>query len=686
MAVSPNVDAYMAQSVQQAPMRTAEATFVKEFGTQAFNTLRAKYPAIADRVVTFRTLDSDMDTSTAFGVFIVESGSDVVYIPCCMSGGTITSCEMAYNKVTDQFYPLTKDNVREILAANAISEASILSKSPRVDDTRALFHNMIRPPVSSNVILASERPGAAALPNRYKERLSDWLEKERPDVLGKIASFYPVEELAHKLARGVEQPQVKEASLPPFLRLDALTPAIAEKLDARERSSILAHGFITKAAGESPVTVVPFSGVSGQLIETELNLTVYTRDTFGNGNIPGTGDVVSSIDRRVEYWPVMRACAVGVGEAGLDCHPCLVCGPDILLSDGYVALDLAQKILLHDMCNTVSTEYMDRFGYVFSGNQLGKELGKLGPQEWFHLHVIVPARNGFTFLDLENCFYTKRSSVRIQDIGDELIFGIDGGRPFEIHITPRIQYGWIQQSDMLALPQNSRFFLSTAELRHGSPFLTSPGILKDLLLRVGKKLVVSDNGAGIDITDRSTGKTASFADRVDAAAWLHGTYSMDADQARKVLDTKQSLVLDKTAFESGQPAQGIPGYGQSATPQMPAQGSMELTVPGYDRPDFDPSVMEQLAEIEDPELMDTGILATFAQNPDIKTLLVDYLPDFVSAQDRLGRIILMLAYQKKELQDFFGTEKHTTLLSSCRKVFTVIGDLVTSLKLYVNMA
>lgn len=334
MAVSPNVDAYMAQPAQQAPMQTAEAAFVKEFGTQAFNTLRAKYPAIADRVVTFRTLDSDMDTSTAFGVFIVESGSDVVYIPCCMSGGTITSCEMAYNKVADQFYPLTKDNVREILAANAISEASILSKSPRVDDTRALFHNMIRPPVSSNVILASERPGAAALPNRYKERLSDWLEKERPDVLGKIASFYPVEELAHKLARCVEQPQVKEASLPPFLRLDALTPAIAEKLDARERSSILAHGFITKTAGESPVTIVPFSGVSGQLIETELNLTVYTRDTFGDGNTLYDGRCANQLDRQVKYWPVMRACTVGIGDVGLDYQPCLVCGPDILLSKG----------------------------------------------------------------------------------------------------------------------------------------------------------------------------------------------------------------------------------------------------------------------------------------------------------------------------------------------------------------
>lgn len=112
---------------------------------------------------------------------------------------------------------------------------------------------------------------------------------------------------------------------------------------------------------------------------------------------------------------------------------------------------------------------------------------------------------------------------------------------------------------------------------------------------------------------------------------------------------------------------------------------MEMPVQGYDSPVFDPSVMEQLAEIEAPELLDTGILATFAQNPDIKVLLVDYLPDFISAQDRLGRIILMLAYQKKELQDFFGSEKHTTLLSSCRKVFNVIGDLVTSLKQYVNM-
>lgn len=65
MAVSPNVDAYMAQTAQQAPSQTAEDTFVREFGNQAFNALRAKYPSIADRVIIFKTLASEMDTSTA---------------------------------------------------------------------------------------------------------------------------------------------------------------------------------------------------------------------------------------------------------------------------------------------------------------------------------------------------------------------------------------------------------------------------------------------------------------------------------------------------------------------------------------------------------------------------------------------------------------------------------------------
>lgn len=174
---------------------------------------------------------------------------------------------------------------------------------------------------------------------------------------------------------------------------------------------------------------------------------------------------------------------------------------------------------------------------------------------------------------------------------------------------------------------------------------------------------------------------------MDAAAWLHETYGMDAGQARKVLDSGQSLVLCKTAFEAGQPMQGFPQPMPQQMPmQLPDQGAMEMPVQGYDRPAFDPSVMEQIAEIQDPELMDTGILATFAQNPDIKILLVDYLPDFISAQDRIGRIVLLLSYQKKELQDFFGTEKYTTLLSSCRKIFITIGDLVTALKQYVNMA
>lgn len=90
--------------------------------------------------------------------------------------------------------------------------------------------------------------------------------------------------------------------------------------------------------------------------------------------------------------------------------------------------------------------------------------------------------------------------------------------------------------------------------------------------------------------------------------------------------------------------------------------------------------------MEDPELLDTGMLASFAQDPDIKTLLVDYLPDFLRVLDRIGRVILLLAAQEEDMEAFYGREKHAEVLANCRKVFRLVGNLVDDLKSYVNMA
>ena len=104
----------------------------------------------------------------------------------------------------------------------------------------------------------------------------------------------------------------------------------------------------------------------------------------------------------------------------------------------------------------------------------------------------------------------------------------------------------------------------------------------------------------------------------------------------------------------------------------------ELPVPNF-------APLDDFAAIEDPELFDVGMLSTFAEYPDIKSMLVDYLSDFMAAEDKVGRIILLFSSQKKEIEKVYGTEKTSTLMSSCRRIFTILGELVASLKTYVHM-
>ena len=126
------------------------------------------------------------------------------------------------------------------------------------------------------------------------------------------------------------------------------------------------------------------------------------------------------------------------------------------------------------------------------------------------------------------------------------------------------------------------------------------------------------------------------------------------------------------------------GVPQQAGGEVVQQGNM--TVPAEVMPvRFDPSQLGTYAEFEDPDLMDTGILASFANDPDIKDILVDYIPDFLQQQDKLGRIILLFSMNKRDLEAFYGIDKLSELLLNCRKIFKFLGNLVQSLKQYTKM-
>lgn len=679
MAISPTVNAHMQQT--QGQPQSAEQLFNQQFTSQAHNTFQAKYPGLVNSIVTLKVLSSDIDDGSAFGVFVLKKGTDLVFVPVVMSSGSITSCEMVYEKAADQFTPLTDSIVKELQAATNYADPTILGKKPPyVEDTRTLFRNMIRPPVSSNVILAGERGGITSLPNHCKAALSNYLEKENPKLLAKIAAFYDVTALATKLAAVPEPVKEKEVILPSFLRLDALSKEAASLLQEEERKALLRDGYFIKESTEGDTLHVSSADNLMQDVETELRLSTYPDLRDGeSGHHYGCMAVRGQSDLCIEHFPVSSAELVHCTSKGVDFTPVLLCGRDIIANDTYSKLSPEGTALIsnHLDCPEQVTKRLDAFNIIFPISKLQERLSASKDEHlWMHMHLFIPARkSGWLFVDTNDFLSGSKSDLHSTEYEDQQVIS---GRSFDgtIVATPKVSKGYIVNGRTLMVPQDTRCMLSTSEQKKPLPFVSSFDVFRRLISSLGAKLVRTDNGAGISITDMSKQKTASFRTPADAASWLHDTYGMNGQQVRTVLGANQCYVFSKRAFMEGIPEQGVePGYGQ-----MPEQGSMEQPAE-Y----FDPSYLDDYADLGDEEMLDTGILASFAQDPDIKGLLVDYLPDFLQAQDRLGRIILLMSSQKADLEDFYSSEKYATLISSCRKIFQVIGDLVVNLKTYINM-
>lgn len=638
---------------------SAEQIFKNQFSDMAFNALRAKFPALINQVVTLKHMANDVEKGSAFGVFVIQSGNDLVYIPVAMADGSIVSCEMMYDKEADQFYPLDSHTVKEILAKSRSSDPVILQNNPRVEDTRRLFHSMIRPPSSSNVVLAARQEGIRGMPEKARMALADYLTNENPALLGKLASFYSPEDLAFKLSYREKSP-VQEKSSDTFVRSDRLTREAVEKLTDSEKKEILKTGYIIKKADDAPVCVIPGKSL-GPAIEKELGLTLYT---------PSRGFYRLEEGRRER---VGMGRLLQVNESGISFVPVLVAGTHLYTDDGAgIYLDGSDGAFIADLR---SRDFdLSTFPHLIKLSDLRRSLPKEGG--WVSAAVFVPGKSGtWVKLPASLCGHSTEFSITDQRVAANCTV---------IELSPALTAGYVSRGrNAYIVPENSLFLVGANNCERSRLFpISSWEKLEELLKIFGTSITCSDNGAGIDLTANE--KTASFPGKPDAAEWLHRKFCMDGAQIKTVFDNDRCLVFEKSAFLDPDP--GMFGAADQFGPQQaqmdsPAQSSEMEEIP--QNPQFD--ALEDFAALEDPEMFDTGILASFAQYPDAKQLLVEYMPDFLAAEDKIGRVLLLFCSQKKEIEDFYGTEKCSTLIASLRRIFSILGELVASLKLYVNM-
>ena len=662
MPISPTVNAWMSQG-QQAPSDST-TMFKSAFQDHAFNALRAKASNILPYAVTFKVFDADPDTGNAFGAFAISYGGELVYIPVVMTDGSITSCEMVYLREEDRFVPLSEKYINDIVNKNTSVTGTTMTKDVRVEDTRNMFRNLIRPPASSNVVLASGRMDAADLPDAAKAKVADYL-NSNPQLLKKIGEYYPMDVLGEKLAAAA-------AVAPPVNRTqnvnqhnhyktttttttttdtdingvrqlsDIPTPELA-KMPPADKQQLKKHGWLLKDAAE-------------------------TVDTFG-------AEIENNFE---EYTPAVRGSGSDVAEvlcfkdSVFSLKTVLFAGAYVFTEDGSAQMYAYSGKVLAASHRPASKVDLLAFGYTRAESVSYKKNSELA--------IFAPKKAGGWDLVPTYPQYIAEGdgfmNVRLDNDDRKL-----GNSKETILATSALKFGSFIKVGLTSVPRDALFKFYDNSLKDNSLyFVPSMQALYDIIRGRGLTLKVKSSGMGVDITNTKTQRTKSFANEGKAAEYLYDEFGMNMEQIIGTLNRPTTFVLSKyAALSMTQPQMPIQQPQQQ--PQIMPQGN--TSVPAQP---FNPSAINSFAAMGDPDMLDAGILTAFAGDPDVKALLVDYLPDFINILDRIGRVILLFNVKRKEMEQYYRIDRINELLQNCRKIFKMVGDLVPDLQLYINMA
>lgn len=689
MAISPTVNGYQRRITHNRENSTPEqSTFNRKFGDKAYQIITSKFPKLLTQIITFKIIDSDPENGFSIGAFILRAGDDVRYVPVVMSGGEIASAEMVYDKGEDTLIPLSNDIVTDIINLDMTKPEKLVS-SPMTEDTAGLFKEMYRPPLSSNISLASSVK-IASLPNKFKKAISDYL-ISNPALLSKVAEWYPIDVLAEKLAQNkVAVAESPEPSEPNVIKLASLTAEAARALSSNEKHEILKHGYLIRKEAEDAIGAISYSGLSGK-VESQLKLTEKPRGT----SMHGIGYLF-----KLKNDEVVR-------------EKCMIAGNLVFTKNGMLGFSNSENLVISDMTDGITAEDLADFGAsqisAFTPQCSGREF------ENSSIYVFYPTKDG-TYKVLPqlsdggiSAIGSATDSVRTSDkkalsiwadsfqvknIDGNISFGSRCGHGENISFLPQVSAGFVRISDTdAALPVHS-YAIQSRDDR--TVYIQSMGMLLKLIKSTGIIVRMNDNGAGITVSDSSNFKTASFKKIADAVEYLIDECRMSKKAVERLVSDKEILVLEKRAFVAT-PQQEYAQSGEQASPGMfSAMGqtgmsqdpmAMGQNPMGMDQGpvEIDEDVLAQAAGIQDEDLFDTGMLASVAANDDIKSLLVDMLPEFTDTCSMLGKAILLFVSNKDEIEDFYGDEDYGNLLGRIRKIFKMLGELVSELRRYINM-
>lgn len=150
MPLSPKVD----QMMQMPGADQEQQIFEQSFSEMAQSLLMNKLPEVAADVATFKIVDSDIDTGSAVGAFIVQRPNTALYIPVVLVENQLKPLEVMYSQSHDVFLPLSPEWLSE-LERGALEPLGEATKTPESLYTDVDIRNLIVPPTTGRYSFAS---------------------------------------------------------------------------------------------------------------------------------------------------------------------------------------------------------------------------------------------------------------------------------------------------------------------------------------------------------------------------------------------------------------------------------------------------------------------------------------------------------------------------------------------------
>lgn len=705
--------------------QSPENIFKQKIMNLSYDYLRTTYPNLMPYGITLKLDNYDINEGKAAAVYIIKRGSDIACIPIVISGNTILSCEMVYYKNENRMFPLISKEVSKIVSANEM-QPNTLVKSPKINTTYNFFRNMYRPPVTEKISLASDTDGMLSnLPNKYKEAIKSTLVNDK-NLLKKIAEFYPITELLDKLAprENDEDKYISSLQIPKIANLDDVKTVLT-----RDDLNGKTTKFITKEAAADIVNK-GYHVLSKVAYDKSLLLADdVLKNICASGNIREmrlsnylegiTGDIYVILDGKLTL--LKDAIIVGTnlyhstGTYKVDANY-------TLRSDRMVSSNEARSVVVRNarsgICPKLFKAYGARYVESFFANLKGDNTTKYTE---IGVCIAVPAKKeGYRYI---NSLY-KREDGECYNFGSPKIhFTLDdlkvltaeddttiinlrnryrtyGDEVTNITVSDDLRYSIVVANTDLIIPSKSLAIKASEYNDKEVSLPTIEQVVKYLKSKMPKYTLISSTSTFAlkkeGNLERTFNKEASVVDYIhkylDVSPQDIDTLIKKANVPHVSNVGVDFYILEKNAatfdLTNGN-QQGIVQQNlglQSMTPATmaykPNGNNPNLAGQGLP-PIVDSNTIDIYSNGLDKTMMDIGILSSLYNNEDIKTYLLDYVPQFTETVSNLGKVLLLFNLNKDALIGKYGNGEYHSILSTVRKVFKSLAEIILDLERYV---